>query len=935
MSSFPRVFGGLVLLFLLAAAAMPARADCTWPGPDEEEVDAFLNAFCYREWEHDNAIRDTGPYIHANSGAAENLDYGVHPASRIYYSPTVAAWVKAGRPDGGPPAPAMIVKEMYTPPAMLYAGLDDETLKSKMAYWTVMLDAPEVADGWYWMFGYNKSFEGYAPAAPCEGSAFECRVTEQLAYPDAGLGSYCTRCHASAEGGTQTFSTIANFGPDPEPVTFLVVPPRLEPDADVLARFLGDGGTHADITATPPVRNEALPMPLPAPDPAFLKTFPQIAAVPRAEVEATAFPPETFDHAVMPSKANPHTEFITSDQCIGCHDATVGSQWNPPMLLEDVVSKRPANLSPYGEWRYSMMGLAGRDPIFFAQLESERATHAPIQDWTQNLCLSCHGAMGQRQFQADTAGDQLSLQCGFTDTDPDKCFTRDRLKAFSTVLDENSVRPTRYGALGREGISCTVCHHMSGEGLGTKGRMTGRFKLGPSDALYGPYKDVLTKPMEYGLNIRPEHAQHVTESKMCGACHAIFLPVFDAGTPVDKNGDPVTDPKDQLVHVEQATYLEWTNSVYQDERDPVNHAQVRSCQSCHMPTSFQGTELEFAIAAIEDDLYPFTHNRLPDADIAVRPRKPFSRHMLAGINGYGLQFFAQFPLILGIRTTDPMVPATTQPGLITSINESNRLAKRETARLDLVDVTADAAGVAAVVQVTNKAGHKFPSGVGFRRAFLNVELQAADGTVLWASGGSNDIGVILDGDGAPLVTEFYGPDQQEWEPDHAEITRQDQVQIYELVERDPKFRITTSFIALFQTAKDNRLLPRGWRRDGPWAEETTPCTWVADAAKPGGGSCVFLDEAGYNDGGGFDRVTYRIGCDAGAGRGARLVARVYYQAIPPHYLNERFNTAQGEDTRRLYYLASHLNTKDTPVEGWKLLVAETAAPIPAGAACGG
>ena len=39
-------------------------------------------------------------------------------------------------------------------------------------------------------------------------------------------------------------------------------------------------------------------------------------------------------------------------------------------------SPTPANLSQYGEWRYSMMGLAGRDPIFFAQLDTESTVHA-------------------------------------------------------------------------------------------------------------------------------------------------------------------------------------------------------------------------------------------------------------------------------------------------------------------------------------------------------------------------------------------------------------------------------------------------------------------------------------------------------------------------------------------------------------------------------
>ncbi len=56
------------------------------------------------------------------------------------------------------------------------------------------------------------------------------------------------------------------------------------------------------------------------------------------------------------------------------------------------------------------MGLAGRDPIFHAQLELERniASNqrelAPLKDCIDNTCLHCHGAPGARQYNVDTAG---------------------------------------------------------------------------------------------------------------------------------------------------------------------------------------------------------------------------------------------------------------------------------------------------------------------------------------------------------------------------------------------------------------------------------------------------------------------------------------------------------------------------------------------------
>jgi hypothetical protein len=48
-----------------------------------------------------------------------------------------------------------------------------------------------------------------------------------------------------------------------------------------------------------------------------------------------------------------------------------------------------------------MMGLAGRDPIFHAQLESEKALRPSQTGFLDNTCYRCHGVMGQRQVELD------------------------------------------------------------------------------------------------------------------------------------------------------------------------------------------------------------------------------------------------------------------------------------------------------------------------------------------------------------------------------------------------------------------------------------------------------------------------------------------------------------------------------------------------------
>jgi hypothetical protein len=58
-------------------------------------------------------------------------------------------------------------------------------------------------------------------------------------------------------------------------------------------------------------------------------------------------------------------------------------------------------------------------------------------------------------------------------------------------------------------------------------------------------------------------------------------------------------------------------------------------------------------------------------------------------------------------------------------------------------------------------------------------------------------------------------------------------------------------------------------------------------------------------------------------------ATLYYQSIPPYYLMQRFEQApNAAGTQRLLYLTSRLNTKGTPIEGWRLLIDSTPAVVP-------
>ena len=91
-----------------------------------------------------------------------------------------------------------------------------------------------------------------------------------------------------------------------------------------------------------------------------------------------------------------------------------------------------------------------------------------------------------------------------------------------------------------------------------------------------------------------------------------------------------------------------------------------------------------------------------------------------------------------------------------------------------------------------------------------------------------------------------------------------------------------------------------------------------------------VDDPDYQDGrAGTDRLTYLIRLPAGVNaRGCTVRATLYYQSIPPYYLDDRFRDVPGgAATKRLYYLTSNLNLAGTPVENWKLKVATADTPV--------
>lgn len=954
----------------------------------DEALVTFINQRGYidKGWKSDMNWRLTGPYV-GKPGSGSS--FGVHPAVKVYYSPEVTEWL-CGNRQGELPDNAMIVKEMRSIDESLGIRQNDEGCMEipnpdlKAESWAVMVKQGDFShDGWYWA-GFSASpkepgqsekvvFIGNPPIndrtaittsadqffgpPPVErnplwyptGVLFEAlpqgRQMPNAVFPYNEFGNYCVNCHASAESES-TYASLDNILTPGLQYKGYNLDGRMKQLVPASARRNSDNALLADkhgraaqaLTAESAMAGNTYQTPFAAPlaQPPrnFLQFFDQLSSLTFEQALNLRLPAETFDHRF--SRADGPDKFLTSDQCAGCHDGTYSNSTTPNMVIENPETGELVNLSAYGEWRASPMGLAGRDPIFFSQLQSE-TNHLPeMSRCIENTCLHCHGVMGQRQQAIDTEGGN-ECKDAFAIQPPEgvpfgKPFALEQVTRWQNADGVNS----KYGALARDGISCAVCHRIEDTDFGQQSSFTGNFVTGPSDKVYGPFEDdsIITKPMKNALGITPGHGKQIRDSDLCGTCHNILLPVFN------NDGTPHTfeiDGQTLSASYEQTTHLEWVNS------DFAKPGSFQSCQDCHMGNQYKGQALQqeslkgniepFRIANIEDSGFAPTTHRLPDDEIALTPRPGYRRHQLHGLNVFLNAFFQQFPVILGVRQIDYMTGSGVTPPLITGRESMLEMAANETAEVTVQAFrkTADDQ-LTADILVTNQVGHFLPSGVGFRRIFLEVLVRDRNGEIVWASGRTNDLGAILDGTSEnvlPSEQPVKNPDSP-FQPHYDIITDGGQVQIYQELITDSAGNLTTSFMRRVHHVKDNRLRPRGF---DPRVFLDNPSPYIQLLGEIDGRAAK---DPYYSDPDltGADQITYRMAMDPTTlSRVDHIQVTLYSQSIPPFYLQERFRDAnvgpkRQDHIQRLFYLTSHLNTQATDsngttyIDGWKLKVAQ-------------
>lgn len=446
--------------------------------------------------------------------------------------------------------------------------------------------------------------------------------------------------------------------------------------------------------------------------------------------------------AVLPLIVAKSAHFSGAGNCAVCHSTD-----NKTALVD--ADGQPVDIA--ADWSSTMMANAARDPFYLATVSAEVAAQPALKEAIEGKCVTCHAPMGK------TEADEGDLSYGLDSLDGDDTLAQ----------------------LGRDGVSCTLCHQIEPENLGKEESFSGHFEIGEQKRIYGPYARITAQPMVNQSGYTPMLGEHVRDSALCATCHTLRTPTLDA------NGKPTGGE-----FPEQMAYKEWLQSAF--ARDA-----ARSCQSCHMPA---------AKGAI----------RITNSPSGVTTgHTPFGKHHFVGGNAFMLGVLKDNAAALALTATPAAFDAT--------IARTREALGERTARLSAQPALA--AGVLTLpVTVQNLTGHKFPTGFPSRRAWLHVKLTDASGKRVFESGAYGP-----DGEIAQLDAGF--------EPHYDRIDSSGQVQIYEAVMADTDGRVTQRLMRAASYAKDNRLLPSGF--DPAAADADTRSHGVgADASFTGGGDTV-------------------------------------------------------------------------------------------------
>ena len=415
--------------------------------------------------------------------------------------------------------------------------------------------------------------------------------------------------------------------------------------------------------------------------------------------------------------------FTHSDDCVACHNG--------------LATPSGEDVSIGSTWRSTMMANSARDPYWQAGVRRETIDHPRHAAAIQDECAACHMPMSTRIERADGGTgrvfDHLPLA------------TRD---------------PSALHRLASDGISCSVCHQIAPDRLGTRESFNSNFVVAPTPAggarrIFGPYAidPGRQRIMQSVTGFVQAEATHMKQSELCASCHTLITQAYGP------DGDVIGSLPEQM------NFQEWLHSDFPREQ--------RSCQSCHMPKADGPVRASSVLGDTRDSL---------------------ARHVFVGGNAFMVRMLNRYRTELAVEALPSELEATASATV--------RQLQEDTARVEVSSPQVTGGVLGFDVRVRNLTGHKFPTGYPSRRTWLHVTVRDARGGAVFESGAIDGTGAILGNDGDTDALAF--------EPHYEEITTPGQVQIYEPVLGDRLGAPTTGLLTAVRYLKDNRLLPRGF-----------------------------------------------------------------------------------------------------------------------------
>jgi len=492
----------------------------------------------------------------------------------------------------------------------------------------------------------------------------------------------------------------------------------------------------------------------------------------QAQPQQSAAPAGRTHEDVISSKGY-GTHFQTSDRCVACHNG--------------LSTSTGEDISIGTSWQTSMMANAARDPYWMAGVRREIMDHPTAEKIIQDECSICH--MPMMRYESKLAGGEGEI---FAHLPADLGKLADRMAA--------------------DGVSCSVCHQITGENLGRRESFIGGFKIDETTPPgqrpeYGPFEASKGHAtiMSSSVRFQPTaNARVIQSSELCATCHTLYTKALD----------PQGRETGELP--EQVPYQEWLHSAYKE---------TRSCQSCHMPV-------------VQEDT--------PITSVFGEPRTGFARHTFVGGNFFMQRLLSRNRGDLGVQA----LPAEMEA----AANRTIAHLQSEAAKIAIKGLETRNGRVEAEIAIENLGGHKLPTAYPSRRVWLHVTVRDRNGRAVFESGALNPNGSISGNDNDEDGTRF--------EPHYTEITRPDQVPIYETVMGDATGKLTTGLLTAVRFIKDNRLLPRGFDKRTADADVAVHGEAEADADFTAGG----------------DTVRYSVGTGEAQGP-FQIEAELWYQPI--------------------------------------------------------